>query len=308
MKPPMPSQCYYWIASPFLEDTHYLQLKPEEYEQLYSARQTLADAGAFERRLALLIENFTEMEIFYARLSLNSFVGGKVSYSYASESISEANRVLMNFLSSMQSYTDQVKSGFKKTSVGGTFKRIADVELNKVRSTSNSYAIASAIRNYAQHVEAPIVRLEPMPKGQVAWADRIFGSMESREFSDYLRREKVKLDLTEHGSWINTRKLCYDSVRLLSQYHVHLRSIIDKDISTARSSVEQALKELSAARPKSAQQKAVGKLAVIFTTESETDPLDSERITQHTLTLAWDDVRLTHATTQAPIVDYKRSP
>lgn len=80
-----------------------IEISEARYKELASARLTLTDAASFEQKYDLLLGNYMAFESWAATYSIGAVVTFDHSYDAAIKTFGEANRHVMNLLSSTDS-------------------------------------------------------------------------------------------------------------------------------------------------------------------------------------------------------------
>lgn len=96
-------------------------ISKERYEALASARKTLVDGLAFEQRYELLLGNFTTLELSLTELCLQLKIMPEYEYQQSSTMLETANRHMVNLLTSIRAYSDQVVQDFKNLPLEPSF-------------------------------------------------------------------------------------------------------------------------------------------------------------------------------------------
>lgn len=90
-----------------------LSISEERYNELAHARSVLSEALAFEQRYELLLGNFLAMELAFTEICLRAKVEPQHRYVDSAEILETANRHVVNMLTAMRAYADQVVQDFK---------------------------------------------------------------------------------------------------------------------------------------------------------------------------------------------------
>jgi hypothetical protein len=298
----------YSLSSLYLEDAVEIPLNEARYREILHARQALVDVGFYEESFELLVGNYKAFELFCVARSLDSRIGGDYRIEPASNVISEANRLLTNFLTSVRSYTDQTRSAFKTTNAGSEFRAHVKSKLEGLRTSSESFPLLEVVRNYAQHVGMPVDSIQSNWSHDSHWSEGAIPYVAGDTIAPSASSNRKRtVDLTTRlPPKVNLRALCYSVLRELSALHCTARKIVEKDCARARGLLESAIQEVDASlhdnqeaqakmRPARLRRKVVHRHEV--------------QVLEHTLMLDWDDVRKARAAKHARAVsDFKNSP
>ncbi|WLH02026.1 hypothetical protein PSH92_03915 [Pseudomonas beijingensis] len=256
-----------------------LSISEGRYKELAHARNVLSEALAFEQRYELLLGNFLAMELAFTEICLRTKVEPQHRYMNSAEILETANRHVVNTLTAMRAYADQVVQDFKCLELVPSFSQVAKSELNEAFSRSLDYRFMCSLRNHVQHKATAV-------HGFVADDDRMRdanGWVETVTF--YANKEILRVDkdfklrvLDEQPQKIDIRRRARRSVQAVGEVHLALRNLSKKQVAQARSAIELAIREY----------KEAGAESIIG--------LGARRIGDTTadvaLLLDWDDVRL----------------
>ncbi len=309
-KSPPQTETRYSLQSLYLEDTVDIELGEARYKELLNARQALVDAGSFEERYELMVENYKAFEIFFAALSLESQIGGDYRIEPASRTISEANRLLINFLTSVCSYTDQVTSEFKTTPSATRFRSEVTSRLEKMRSGVRDFALLEVVRNFAQHVAMPVEGIRSESKDSTLWVESTYPYISRSTLTPYAKpNRKRPIDIENSlPDKIDLRTLCYFGLRELSKLHCSARDVVRDDCSQARKIIEAAIKEVNNCHTlENSTDTKMRPARICEIVRSLSKDGKRPQVASRTLMLEWDDVRLARATKNAhAVTDFKQ--
>lgn len=88
-------------------------ISEDRYNELARAKKVLSEALSFEQRYELLLGNFISMELAMTEIGLRAKVEPSYRYSDVAEHLEKANRHVVNLLTAMRGYADQVLQDFK---------------------------------------------------------------------------------------------------------------------------------------------------------------------------------------------------
>lgn len=263
------------IISPRLQ----MSISEERYNELAHAREVLSEALAFEQRYELLLGNFISMELALTEICLRAKVEPQYRYSDSAEILEKANRHVVNLLTAMRGYSDQVLQDFKCLELEPPFGSVAKVELGKVFDHSRDYRFMYALRNHVQHKATAIHGFEGNDdrKGDAnSWAETVkFFANKNTLSADKVFKARV---LDEQPEKIDVRRLARRSVQDVGVAHLALRKASEEHVARARSAIETAIRDYMEAGAES----AIGLGA------RRVGDVDADV----PLLLDWDDVRL----------------
>lgn len=228
------------ILGPHLQ----MDISETRYKELANAREVLSDALAFEQRYELLLGNFIAMELAFTEISLRATVEPLFRYSELAETLRQANRHLVNVLTAMRGYADQVTQGFDCLELEPRFGLIAIAELVKIFERSADYRFMWELRNYVQHKATAIHGFEGSDAarcGPNGWVEEItlYASKASLK-ADRFFKTRV---LDEQPEKIDVRRRARQSVQEVGVTHLAIRSAISEHVSLARSTFESAIRD-----------------------------------------------------------------
>ncbi|WP_448670475.1 hypothetical protein [Pseudoxanthomonas mexicana] len=249
------------------------------------ARQCLVDAGDFERRYELLKGNFLAFEDFCAQWDMRSTVNSDYGYELWAGVILEADRHIMNLLSTGRTYADQVVRDFKFFGDEGHFATKATELLNAAHARSFDYRFTYELRNRAQHRALPVDGIDPAirPKRehhQMA----LFYTSKQRIIED---RGTFKLSvLDEAPDKVDLRAVLRGYMAEMSGIHIALRAIVDAECAHSREVIERAKNDYADAQEDddTSGNRAIGLASVAIN--------DDDIIEATPLLLDWDDARV----------------
>ncbi|CAD0336486.1 hypothetical protein [Xanthomonas hortorum] len=150
----------YFLRRASIDPQFLIEIEETRYTLLANARKTLIDAGTFEQHYELLLGNFKAYEIFCAQVSLQSSIEIAFGYDTWGEILSEANRNVINFLTTTKMYADQVGRNFKHVELGESFSKQAARLLSEAYDISLAYRFLYELRNHVQHRGSADIRVK----------------------------------------------------------------------------------------------------------------------------------------------------
>lgn len=256
-----------------------LNISEERYKELAHARNVLSEALAFEQRYELLLGNFLAMELAFTEICLRTKVEPQHRYMDSAEILEQANRHVVNTLTAMRAYADQVVQDFKCLELAPSFSQVAKSELNEAFSRSLDYRFMCSLRNHVQHKATAVhgfVANDDGMRDANGWVETVkFYANKVTLGAD--RDFKLRV-LDEQPQKIDIRRRARRSVQAIGEVHLALRNLSKDQVARARSAIELAIREY----------KEAGAESIIG--------LGARRVGDTTadvaLLLDWDDVRL----------------
>jgi hypothetical protein len=202
------------------------------------------------------------------------------TYDRGLRNISEANRHLMNLMSSARSYIDQVKQDFRHSNLEPSFESKAEKLLSEAYDSCPLYRFMEALRNHVQHFGLPIqsTAARSGDDNDSSWAETVGFYCYTKFLAENKKFKKGVL----HGldERIEMRLAVREYVPALSRVHCHLRREVDACVSAARQTFVDAIADFESIN----DGKAVGLTA---THVSEQGTLEQ----QVPVLLEWDNAR-----------------
>lgn len=269
-----------YILEQFILDPHIqVDISEQRYTKLAHSREVLSAALTFEQRYELLLGNFISLELALTEICLRAKVEPKFGYSDSAEILERANRHIVNVLTAMRGYADQVVQDFKCLNLETSFCLVAKAALCKVYEQSSDYRFIYSLRNHVQHKATAIHGFEgnDTRKGDAnSWVETIkFNTNKATLKADKDFKARV---LDEQPEKIDVRLRIRRSVEELGVAHLELRKVSEEHVKQARSAIEAAITDY----------KEAGANSVIGLGARRAD-----RAGAHVpLLLDWDDVRL----------------
>lgn len=256
-----------------------MSISEERYNELAQARKVLSEALTFEQRYELLLGNFFSMELALTEICLRAKVEPQYRYSDWAEIFEKANRHIVNLLTAMRGYADQVLQDFKCLEMEPPFGSAAKLELGKVFDRSPDYRFMYALRNHVQHKATAIHLCEgnDARRGDAnSWVETVkFFANKTTLSADNDFKTRV---LDEQPEKIDVRRRARQSVQEVGVAHLALRKASEVHVARARLAVETAIRDYKEAGAES----VIGLCARRVGDAAADVPL----------LLDWDDVRL----------------
>lgn len=274
----------YYLRALHIGPQNIIPISLERHTDHVRARHCLIDAGDFERRYELLLGNFLAFEDFCAYWLLRGDIEMDHSYDRWATVILEANRHILNILSSGRTYLDQVVRGFKHFGSEGEFGLRAEELMKTAYDGSKDYRLVNELRNQAQHRALPVDGMEssirpPADKSQTM----MFYCDKAKIAADRGKFKKRVLDESEDK--IDLRAVLRSYMTQMSGIHIALRTLVNAECERSRGIVTSAIAEYSAEqKDKLTSTPGLGLASVIMR--------DGKIAESVPLLLNWDDTRV----------------
>lgn len=256
-----------------------MSISEQRYNELAHAREVLSEALTFEQRYDLLLGNFISMEIALSEICLRAKVEPQYRYADLAANLETTNRHLVNLLTSMRGYADQVLQDFKCLGLEPPFSAVAKEELGKVFKRSPDYRFMCALRNHVQHKATAIhgfAGTDDRGGDANSWAESVkFYSNKTTLCADKDFKSRV---LDEEPEKIDVRRRARRSMQEVGVAHLALRKASETQVALARAAVETAIRDY----------KEAGAESVLGLGARRLGDADADV----PLLLDWDDVRL----------------
>lgn len=221
-----------------------MDIDEKRYNELAHAREVLSNALVFEQSYELLLGNFISMEFAFTEICLRATLEPQYKYAEMAEILRQADRHIVNILTAMRGYADQVVQGFKCLDLNPDFREIAKAQLSRIYDRSPDYQFMYELRNHVQHRATAIHGFEgadPNSDDPNGWVETIkFYASNISLSSDRVFKQRVLDELPEK---IDIRRCARQSVKEMGEAHLALRSEIAEHVARARSTFESAIRD-----------------------------------------------------------------
>lgn len=270
---------YEYVLEQFVIGPHLqIGISEERYNELSQARKVLSEALAFEQRYELLLGNFIALELALTEVGLRARIEWQYDYSKVADFLDTANRHVVNLLTALRGYADQVLQDFKCLPMEPSFGAVARAELNNMHARSADYRFMYELRNYVQHQATAVDGFQATDDRRSdanGWAETVrFTVNKGTLAADSGVKARV---LDEQPEQIDVRRRARGAVEALGAAHIVLRRATDTHVKQARLLVEAAIDEYKKAGAESTLGLGVRRLGD-----------DASKVS---LLLDWDDVR-----------------
>lgn len=196
----------------------------------------------------------------------------------------DANRHILNLLSSARTYIDQVVRDFELFGSKREFKIRAKMLMKEAYDTSKDYRIVDQLRNRVQHQALPV---DGMSSSIGPTADKsetmMFYCEKARIAADQGKFKQRVLD--ECDDKIDLRALMRGCMTEMSRIHIALRELVNKECERSRGIITSAIAEYAAEQEdKSSSTSVIGLASVVMR--------DDKIVESVPLLLNWDDTRV----------------
>ncbi|WP_321842644.1 hypothetical protein [Paraburkholderia bannensis] len=234
-----------YILEQCIIDRHLrIPISEARFKELANAREVLSAALAFEQRYELLLGNFLTMELAFSEIGLRAKVEPQYQYPAMAGFLEKANRHVVNLLTAMRSYADQVVQDFKCLELEPGFGAVAKSELSRAYDKSSDYRFMCGMRNHVQHKATAVhgfVANDESTGDANSWAESVkFIAHRSTLQGD--RFFKTRL-LDEQPEKIDIRRRARRSVREMGAVHLALREVAKDQVARARSVIANAIRD-----------------------------------------------------------------
>jgi hypothetical protein len=274
-----------------------VDISPEEYAELKTARAVLSSAFAVEEKYEILVANYLDLEKEMLQLAATSAVRTTLEYSEFFQVRSILNVRLVNLLTAARLYLDQLPQD-----VGDCMSASAAADRIKERCSREydekpEYRFMEALRNHTQHRGIPVHLVRPDARwtsfdenGEMEFTLDIFATRQYLEEDGGFKRSV----LNEIGEEVDLKLATRSYVESLSEVHHFARELVADPTAKARSRIEREHERYA----KLYDGSLAGLAALAMA--------DDEEVSVVPLLLDWDDVRLVLQKTNSRLVNLRR--
>ncbi len=224
-----------------------MEIDEHRYNALANARSVLADALSFEQGYELMLGNFIEMEMAFTEIGLRATLEKDYGHTTMAGLLREANRQVINVLTAMRSYVDQMPQLFKALDLNPKFGTFVKSKLNDMHSASLHYQFVCELRNHAQHQGTAIHGLEAslVPRSDSnGWAEAVSLLAYKSELMASNFKARV---LAKQPDKIDVRSCVRMSMFALGSVHLNLRAHLAPKVDEARTTFNVAISDYQSA-------------------------------------------------------------
>jgi hypothetical protein len=224
-----------------------MDIDEQRYNDLANARSVLSDALAFEQGYELMLGNFIEMEMAFTEISLRATLEKDHRHTTFAAVMRAGNRHVINVLTAIRSYVDQVAQLFRELDLSPNFAAAVKTELNEMHATSLDYRFLYELRNHAQHQGSAIHGFEAsliLRSDANSWAEAVSLYASKSELAASGFRATILAQLPEK---IDVRQRIRMSMMALGGIHLKLRTLSAQHVDAARAAFDAAISDYRAA-------------------------------------------------------------
>lgn len=242
----------------------------------------LSNALAIEEKYEIIISNFLELEREATNASISEMVRNHIEYKDFFDVSLALNIRLINLLTSVRLYTDQLSSHIcacipQKDNTKTEIKDLFSTEYD----ASFEYRFMEALRNHVQHSGIPVHRISTGAK----WTELDSGLLEYSLFFGAQKKELLMDDgfkkqvLNEMPDEVNLRAATRIYIEAISRIHKQAREKIEEIVDTSRLYLDRAIQDYMVIH----QKESTGLYAYEYQGTEKTDEV--------LVLTKWDDVR-----------------
>lgn len=258
-----------------------LEIDKKRFEQLKTSKLVLSHAFAIEEKYEIIISNFLELEREATNITISEMVRDHTGYKDFFDIRLALNIRLVNLLTSVRLYTDQLSKHIYACTPYENIKAEVQKLFANEYDTSFEYRFMEALRNYVQHSGIPVHRIS----GGSEWID---SNDELLEYSLFFgtQKKEILLDgnfkkqvLSEMPNEVNLRAATRSYIEAISRVHNQARRKIEETVNTSRLYLDQAIRDYEELY----KQDPIGLYAYEYQDEKKVDEVP--------ILTKWDDVR-----------------
>lgn len=260
-----------------------LEIEGVRFEKLKNCRPVLTHALAIEEKYSIIISNFLELEREATNASISSMIQNNIEYKDFFNIRLTLNTCLVNLLTSVRLYTDQLSSHIcaclpNKHDIKSKIKRAFSAEYD----SRFEFRFMEALRNHVQHSGIPV---------HLVSTKREWTSFEENgllEFSLYFAAQRNELAsdngfkkqvLEEMPEQVDLKLASRIYIEAISSIHTHVRALIETEVEESRLLLDKAIQDYMVVYDR----EPLGLSAYEFQGEEKTDEI--------LILTKWDDIR-----------------
>jgi hypothetical protein len=274
-----------------------LEIDKARFERLGVSRSTLSHALAIEEKYEIIISNFLELERDATNASVSEMVRNHVEYKDFFDVRLALNIRLVNLLTAVRLYTDQLSSHIcacmpNNDNAKNDTKQLFAAEYD----SSFEYRFMEALRNHVQHSGTPVHRVSTGAK----WTDLEDGLLEYSLYFGTQKKELLLDDgfkkqvLDEMPEEVNLRSTSRSYVEAISRIHKRAREKIDEIAESSRLELDRAIRDYMVVYEK----EPIGLYAYEYKNE--------QKVSEVLVLTKWDDVRQELVKRNSELVNLRR--
>jgi hypothetical protein len=213
-----------------------IDICPDRYRRIISARQKLFEVLAVEEKFALLRQNYAELEQAFLSISLNNLMFEQKDWSSRTDDIQSINRHFINLLSSCRMYVDHAPQHLNKifgnnSSQSTKFKD----QTHKEYDAHLGYRVLYSLRNYVQHSGWPIqsvsyqgsrIETADSPK----WCRKITAFLDVSFLEGSSFKKEILAQIKEIGEEIDIKPLLRENIAAFGRIHFSMRDLWNTEL------------------------------------------------------------------------------
>lgn len=238
----------YTLTKITLNSQDHVTISHEFFDQLKSAKKFLLEAMFIEEKFNLVLENYAEFELEILNNSVKAMLFSESDWSSNINKIHSINRRIINLLTTCRLYIDQVKHNIN--TIYGDKSEQAKVIKNQISHEYDSifgYRVMEAMRNYVQHRNLPINRIDSNTRCIEIRNERLYKHTIKLSIDvENLVKDKnfkagVLSELQAQGSLVEFTPLMRQYLESIGRVHLKIRELLQSDLVKWEKEVYQAI-------------------------------------------------------------------
>ena len=268
---------------PLVREPREIELDYSEFQALRQARSCLSNALAIEEKYELLLSNYLDLEKECLSLTVDFMVGksSKVEYRTFFDISLLLNRKIVNFLTSVRLYIDQLQYNFRACMPNEEDRLHSKFSLEY--DSFFEYRFMEALRNYVQHKGLAIhnTKIDRMSKNKkVEYVIRVF-TYKAELKSDEKFKKVILEEMPDKVDLIQAIRIYIESI---NKIHLQIRNLISSNVNSSRRLIEDYIERCHDSGNSGGD--------ILHAISYEPRELTNEIIESFPLLLEWDDIRI----------------
>jgi len=233
------------IARLVLGSSDFAEISEEDYARYCKAKLGVIAVLQIEEKMDIVLKNHMELEESLLEIALKDTMFGAFNWHRGREQVQEINRRVINLLSSVRLYRDQVCHDLSQIYGKDSPERDSFVRLtNDAYDSVLGYRAIEALRNYVQHRGLPIDTYNPITHRQensegLRIARRsIAPKLDFDELSKHKFKKSVLQELKSAKN-DDLKTLLRSYIDALGSIHIGLRKIVAEDVGQWETALEE---------------------------------------------------------------------
>ena len=216
----------------------------DRFEALKTRKTTLSEALAIEQKYEIIISNYLDLEREAIGLAVSHMVTDQTEIFDFFEAILSLNKHVVNLLSSVKLYSDQISSHVSRCTTDPEAKiRVKQAQTDEYDSNFN-YRFMEALRNHSQHYGSPVHRAKFLARWNSERTGMKFGiEYMSEKIRLQINKKFKRCILAEADDEIELPTTIRSYIESISSIHNFVRNIISDDVEVARNNIKEAIDE-----------------------------------------------------------------